>query len=63
MLHEHLHRLFKSGRFSDLTLVCGDAEFHVHKIVLYTQSDVFHSMLGLKYKVRISECILPIQCR
>ncbi|KAM3506556.1 hypothetical protein MY11210_007497 [Beauveria gryllotalpidicola] len=36
----NLSHLLKSGQFSDLTLVCSDKEFHVHKAVVCAQSKV-----------------------
>lgn len=43
-------RVIKTGIFTDLTLVCGDQDFKVHKIVLYTQSNYFHKLLGYGFK-------------
>ncbi|KAK5741665.1 hypothetical protein LTR17_003871 [Elasticomyces elasticus] len=42
--------LYQSGRYSDLTLVCGKKRFKVHKCVLDTQSTVFRKMLGGDFK-------------
>lgn len=39
----------QNNLFSDLTLKCGGQDFKVHKLVLYTQSTVFKSMLGSTY--------------
>lgn len=42
--------LFQTGDFSDLTLICGDREFKVHKFPLYTQSAYFKKLLGSGFK-------------
>ncbi|KAM3477452.1 hypothetical protein MY8738_006426 [Beauveria namnaoensis] len=36
----NLGQLLESGQFSDLTLVCGDKQFNVHKAVVCAQSQV-----------------------
>lgn len=41
-----------SGLFSDLTIVCNDRKFHVHKSILWIQSEYFRKLLGGKFKVR-----------
>ncbi|TKA73843.1 hypothetical protein B0A55_07618 [Friedmanniomyces simplex] len=42
--------LYSTGLYSDLTIVCRGREFRVHKAVLHTQSSVFRSMLGGKFR-------------
>ncbi|KAF2720176.1 POZ domain-containing protein [Polychaeton citri CBS 116435] len=49
-IRQGLKKDFASGRHSDLTLVVGSREFHVHKIVLSWQSSVFEAMLGPRWE-------------
>ncbi|KAK5706182.1 hypothetical protein LTR97_001169 [Elasticomyces elasticus] len=41
-----LQDLYATGRYSDLTLVCGRRSFKVHKAVLHAHSSVFRTMLS-----------------
>ncbi|KAK4553118.1 hypothetical protein LTR86_009845 [Recurvomyces mirabilis] len=41
--------LYISSIYSDLTIVCGDQEFKVHKNILHLQSPYFNKMLTGKY--------------
>ncbi|KAK5682742.1 hypothetical protein LTS10_005872 [Elasticomyces elasticus] len=41
-----LQDLYATGRYSDLTLVCGRRSFKVHKAVLHAHSSVFRAMLS-----------------
>ncbi|KAI7377364.1 hypothetical protein KC336_g19571 [Hortaea werneckii] len=52
-LNLSLKHFLASGTYSDLTLVCGGKEFHVHKIILDAQSPVFHKLLSGSFKSRI----------
>ncbi|KAI6843921.1 hypothetical protein KC340_g412 [Hortaea werneckii] len=49
-LNLSLKHFLASGTYSDLTLVCGGKEFHVHKIILDAQSPVFHTLLNGSFK-------------
>ena len=42
------------GEASDLTIICGEREWKVHKLVLCLNSDVFKKMLQGEFKVRKS---------
>ena len=39
------------GEASDLTIICGEREWKVHKLVLCLNSDVFKKMLQGEFKV------------
>ncbi|KAJ8669887.1 hypothetical protein QAD02_001146 [Eretmocerus hayati] len=41
---DDFENLFVSGDFSDLTLIVGKQEYHVHKSILSARSPVFHAM-------------------
>lgn len=45
--------LLSSGLYSDITIVCGDKEFKVHKFALHTQSAYFRKLLAGKFKVLV----------
>ncbi|KAI7371248.1 hypothetical protein KC354_g724 [Hortaea werneckii] len=49
-LNLSLKHFLASGTYSDLTLVCGGKEFHVHEIILDAQSLVFHKLLNGSFK-------------
>ncbi|KAI5361902.1 Putative BTB/POZ domain-containing protein [Septoria linicola] len=42
--------LLATGLYSDLTIICGDNEFKVHKFALHTQSAYFRKLLGGDFK-------------
>jgi hypothetical protein len=52
-------RFYTSKAHSDLTIVSGDQEFKVHKIILAGSSPVFRQLLGGGFKVRM---FLPPCC-
>lgn len=43
--------LMNSGQFSDLTLVCQDQKFKIHKLVACAQSSVIAAALKGEFKV------------
>lgn len=43
--------LMNSGQFSDLTLVCQDQKFKIHKLVACAQSSVIATALKGEFKV------------
>jgi hypothetical protein len=47
-------RLFDSGEYSDLKLVCEGREFKVHKVVVCTQSPVLAAAVRGPFQVRQS---------
>lgn len=52
----NLGHLLKSGQFSDLTLVCRDQEFNVHKAVVCAQSQVLAAAIREPFQVRCLCC-------
>ncbi|KAK5693756.1 hypothetical protein LTR17_025067 [Elasticomyces elasticus] len=49
-LLEGLKEPYRTGLYSDLTIICGGQSFKVHKIVLQALSPVFRGMLGGEFK-------------
>jgi hypothetical protein len=45
---ERIHRMFITSEGSDVIIECENQEFHVHKFVLMTHSDVFCAMFSHK---------------
>jgi hypothetical protein len=48
-------RMYETGRYSDLTIICGDRHFKVHRHIMQAQSEVFSKMLAGKFKVWINK--------
>jgi hypothetical protein len=42
----NIHRLHSTGEHSDLTLVCGEKRWKVHKCIMSASSDYFHRVCG-----------------
>ncbi|KAL3084982.1 hypothetical protein niasHS_010051 [Heterodera schachtii] len=60
---DRIHQMFLSGEGSDCVIECGNEQFHVHKFVLMTHSEVFRAMFSHKEtmesvesRVRITDC-------
>jgi len=51
--------LFFAKDFCDATLICGEATFTAHKVVLAGQSDVLRELLKGKDEVRLAETSMP----
>ncbi|QQK42181.1 BTB/POZ fold [Penicillium digitatum] len=45
-----LSRCQKSGEFTDLTFICEGESFNVHKVVVFSQSDVLHAACTGNFK-------------
>lgn len=54
--HE-LNSWYDAGRFTDVTIVCGDREFKCHKMVLCTQSKFFEAACFNGFKVCLASPI------
>ena len=50
-------RLYISGIYSDLTIICGDQSFKVHKNILHLQSPYFRKMLSGKFLEAVENTI------
>ena len=48
---DHNAMLFKSGRYSDMTVVCGDRSWKLHKIIVLEQSKTLEAMLNAAFQV------------
>ncbi|PLN86529.1 BTB/POZ protein [Aspergillus taichungensis] len=49
-IHEGLATIYESGELADFTVIVGDTQFNVSKIILAAQSGYFHSMFLGKWK-------------
>lgn len=49
-LSKNFYELYKSEKYTDVTLVCKDRNFKVHKIILVSRSPVFRAMFELDMK-------------
>ena len=56
-LGRHMDSVRKEGFLTDFTLVAGEREFKVHKVVLATQSTVFRRMIETDMKESQDNCI------
>lgn len=57
-LQEDLLKLYESKSFTDLTILCGNREFYVHKHILAIRSSVFKSDFEKEGEDKFSEIIL-----
>ncbi|ESO09403.1 hypothetical protein HELRODRAFT_168385 [Helobdella robusta] len=53
----NLYKNFENGSFCDLTIVCKDASFKVHKLVLASSCDFFSSMFQFNFNENKSNTI------
>ncbi|PKY01162.1 hypothetical protein P168DRAFT_59631 [Aspergillus campestris IBT 28561] len=51
-IHDGLAIIHESGKLSDFTIIVGDTQFNVSRIILAAQSGYFHTMFLGKWKVR-----------
>lgn len=51
-----LAELMHTGKYSDMTLVCAEQEFKVHKMVVCSQSPVFAAAIDGPFQVFSSPC-------
>jgi hypothetical protein len=47
-----MREFYKNPLFSDLTIICGNTEFKVHRNILFAQSPYFRKLLSGGFKVR-----------
>ena len=52
-LSDSPHRAYKDGLYTDLRIICGRDEFMVHKIIVCSQSKVFHAMCSGSFRVHM----------
>ncbi len=55
-LSEDLSQLFDNSSFSDVILVVGDRQFHVHKAILAARSCVFNAMFEHEMEEKKQVC-------
>lgn len=52
-LSDNPNRAYKAGFFTDLKITCGSNQFMVHKIIVCSQSKVFHATCSNGFMVRM----------
>jgi len=50
---ETFRAFYESGKYSDLTVVCGTRSWKLHKIILCSRSDFFAKACDGQFRVRL----------
>jgi hypothetical protein len=59
-LYQDAVKLFTSGKFSDVKIVCGNETFPCHKAVLAARSDVFEDMFDMTGSTENQEGVVQV---